>query len=112
MDQINQMVVEGTLTRDAELRYAKNGQALCTFGIANNTYAGVGKDEHVSFFDCVLWGVRAEKLSTYLTKGTGVVLLGEFRQERWEKDGEKHVSYKLVVDKLSLRRKADDTVPF
>jgi single-strand DNA-binding protein len=112
MGQLNTLVIEGNLTKDSELRYTKDGQALCAFVVANNTYAGAGKEEHVSFLDCVLWGVRAEKLAPYLLKGTGVVLMGELRQERWEHEGEKRYGYKLVVDKLSLRRKADDTVPF
>ena len=103
MSQMNLVVVEGNLTRDCELTYVGGGTACGKFSIANNVYAGKDKDEHCSFFDCVMWAKRAEALAPYLVKGTGVVVQGELRQERWEKDGEKRSAMKITVNAISLK---------
>jgi single-strand DNA-binding protein len=103
MSQMNLVVVEGNLTRDCELKYVGGGTACGTFSIANNVYAGKDKDEHTSFFECVIWAKRAEALAPYLVKGTGVVVQGELRQERWEKDGEKRSAMKITVNAISLK---------
>ena len=84
MSNMNVVLLSGNITRDAELRHTGSGTALCKFSIANNVYGGKGNDEIVSFFDCVLWGKRGEALNEYLVKGTGVIVKGEARQERWQ----------------------------
>jgi single-strand DNA-binding protein len=100
---MNLVVVEGNLTRDCELKYVGGGTACGTFSIANNVYAGKDKDDYVSYFECVMWAKRAEALAPYLVKGTGVVVQGELRQERWEKDGEKRSAMKITVNAISLK---------
>jgi single-strand DNA-binding protein len=102
MRDINTVALSGRLTRDAELKHTSNGVAICNFGIASNYGVKKGDQwtEDASFFDCVMFGKRADALAQYLTKGKQLLLHCEARQDRWEKDGQKRSKVKFVVNDL------------
>lgn len=89
MNNLNNVVLQGFLARDPELKYTGTGAAICNFSIGVNRAYKQGAEwkEEVSFFDVTVWNKLAEKCATY-KKGQGVVLDGQLRQERWEKDGQ------------------------
>jgi len=101
---INQVVLVGRITRDAELRYTASGSALCNFSVAVNRRAKKGDQwtDEASFFDLTLWDKQAENLNKYLVKGTQVAVQGELRQDRWEKDGQKFSKIQVFVNNLQL----------
>lgn len=105
MSDINQLVIEGHLTKNAELSYLQTGTAICKFSIANNKSKKntAGEYESVaSFFDAELWGPYAPSMSPHLTKGRHIAITGKLAQDRWEKDGQKFSRVKIVVDELRL----------
>jgi single-strand DNA-binding protein len=103
---INSTAVSGTLTRDAELRQTSSGFAVCTLIIAVNESVknkNSGEwEERANYFEAVLLGKRAEKLSQYLTKGTKVAIQGKLKQERWETDGQKRSKVTITIDQIEL----------
>lgn len=101
---INQVVLVGRITRDAELRYTASGSALCNFSIAVNRRVKKADQwtDEASFFDLTLWDKQAENLNKYLVKGTQVAVQGELRQDRWEKDGQKFSKVQVFVNNLQL----------
>jgi len=101
---INQVVLVGRITRDAELKYTASGTALCNFAIAVNRRVKKGDQwsDEASFFDLTLWEKQAENLNKYLVKGTQVAVQGELRQDRWEKDGQKFNKIQVFVNNLQL----------
>jgi single-strand DNA-binding protein len=101
---INQVVLVGRLTRDAELKYTSSGIAICTFAVAVNRRIRKGEQwlDEASFFDLTLWDKQAEGLQKYLLKGTQVAVQGELRQDRWEKDGQKFSKIQVFVNNLEL----------
>jgi single-strand DNA-binding protein len=101
---INQVVLVGRVTRDAELRYTASGTALSTFAVAVGRRVKKGDEwtNEASFFDMTLWDKQAENLNKYLLKGTQVGVQGELRQERWEKDGQKQSKIQVFVNSIQL----------
>lgn len=101
---INQVILVGRVTRDAELRYTASGSALCNFSVAINRRVKKGEQwtDEASFFDLTLWDKQAENLNKYLVKGTQVAVQGELRQDRWEKDGQKFSKVQVFVSNLQL----------
>ena len=101
---INNTVVVGRLTRDAELKYTKSGMAVANLGIAVNRSKKDGEQwvEEANFFDIQLWGRRAEALNQYLLKGQQIAVTGELRQERWEQDGQKRSRVIIVAQNIQL----------
>lgn len=81
--------------------------------MVNFTLAYNHNKEVVSFLDATLWGEQATKLHPYLKKGKQVAIVGELKQRRWEKDGQKHSRVGISVRFLQLldSREQGDLVP-
>lgn len=73
----------GNVGRDAELRYASNGDPVANFPLAVET--GTRQTSKTMWIDCSVWGKRAEKLSPYLSKGKKVAVLGRVSQDNYTK---------------------------
>ena len=86
---LNSVNIMGNLTRDPELKYLSSGKSVCSLSIANNrVYTSKGeKVTEVSYFDVEVWGPAGENCAKYLQKGSGVIVEGRLKQDRWEKDG-------------------------
>ena len=65
-------VVCGNLGKDAEIKTINGGKVVCNFSVAST-----GRDKATTWVGCALWGVRAEKVHKYLTKGTKVAVSGQ-----------------------------------
>ncbi|MDR2537515.1 MAG: single-stranded DNA-binding protein [Treponema sp.] len=104
MTDLNHVVLIGRLTRDAELKYTANGQAVCKFSIAVNRRRKNGDQwvDDPNFFDIVVWGRLGETLNQYLIKGKLVGIDGELRQDRWEQDGQNRSKVEIVANNLQL----------
>jgi single-strand DNA-binding protein len=104
MADLNHVVLIGRLTRDAELKYTANGQAVCKFSVAVNRRRKNGDqwEDEANFFDIVLWGRQGESLNQYLVKGKLVGVDGELRQDRWVQDGQNRSKVEIVAANLQL----------
>ena len=96
----------GNLTRDPELRYTPNGQAVANFGVATNrrwsTPEGERKEE-VEFHNLVVWGRQAETINQYLKKGQPIFVEGRLKTQNWEgTDGIKRNRTEIVVDSFQF----------
>lgn len=95
-------LVEGFVTAKPRLAETKTGKPVCHFSIAMNHRFGNGEGS-VSFLDIESWGKRGQNCSTYLDKGSRVIVQGYLRQDRWENGkGEKRSHLKLVSDSVTF----------
>jgi len=104
MNDLNQVMIIGRLTRDAELKYTAGGFAIGSFSIAVNRRRKNGEQwvDEVSYFDVNLFGKSAENLNQYLIKGKQVGIQGELRQDRWEQDGQTRSKVFIVASNVQL----------
>ena len=104
MSAINNVVLVGRLTRDAELKFTNTGFPIANLSLAVNRRVKKGEvwQEEASFFDAVLLGKRAESLAQYLKKGTQLVVQGELQQRRWEQEGQKRSKVEIVVNDVQF----------
>ena len=104
MADLNHVVLIGRLTRDAELKYTANGQAVCKFSIAVNRRKKNGDqwEDEANFFDIVLWGKQGESLQNYLVKGKMIGVDGELRQDRWQQDGQNRSKIEIIANYIQL----------
>jgi single-strand DNA-binding protein len=100
--QIARAILTGNLTRDAELRHGQTGTPVLNFSVAVNQREKQGENwvDRASFFDCVMFGNRAEAIAGYLLKGTSVAVDARLWQDRWEKDGRKGSKVMFRVDEV------------
>lgn len=101
---INKAIILGNLTRDPEMRYTPQGNAVTSFAVATNrqwnTEDGSSK-EAVEFHNIVAWNKLAEICSQLLKKGTKVYIEGRLQTRNWEDDkGVKHYKTEIVADDM------------
>lgn len=104
---MNRCYVSGNLTKDGELRTTQGGTEILTFGIAvNDRKRDPNSGEWVevpNFFDCVVFGKRAESLSRFLHKGLKCCIEGKLRWSQWnDKSGQKRSKVEIVVDEIEF----------
>lgn len=74
---MQQLTIAGNVGKDAELRRTGNGDAVLGFSLAvDNGKDKSGNKRDSTWFDCSIWGKRAESLERHITKGTKLVLTG------------------------------------
>ena len=91
-NSLNFTIIEGRVTRTADLLYTQNGNALCKFDLAVNESYKVDTEYKTvtSFVTINIWGKYGESLAQHLEKGTPIRVIGSIKQNNWEdKDGNK-----------------------
>jgi single-strand DNA-binding protein len=104
MSDVNVVVLVGRLTRDAELKYANSGTAICRFSVAVNRRRKNGDQwvDEASYFDVVYWGKGGEAINRFLVKGKQVAIEGELHQNRWEQDGQARSKVEVNANSVQL----------
>lgn len=110
MKDLNMVFLMGNLTRDPELRYTPNGQAVASFTVATNrrwTDPSGEKKDAVEYSDIVVWGKLAETVSNYLKKGRRVHVIGRLQTRTWEaQDGGKRSKTEVVANDINFLDRA------
>jgi single-strand DNA-binding protein len=97
---MNNLTVAGQLGRDAEVRFLPNGDPVANFSIADSQ----GKDKDAIWWNCQLFGKRAESLAQYLTKGQSVTITGSVSQRKYtDKNGVEKISTDVRVNDIALQ---------
>jgi single-strand DNA-binding protein len=102
---VNKVLLIGNLTRDPELRYTPQSNAVASFVIATNrewNTDGV-KKEVVDFHNIVAWNKLAELCGQLLTKGSKVYVEGRLQTRDWMDDsGTKKYKTEVVIDEMII----------
>ena len=97
---MNNISVAGTLGKDAETRAMPDGTAIASFSVADSQ----GRDKPTIWWNCQLFGKRAEALAPYLLKGTAVTVAGTVTEREWvDKEGQKRKSMDIRVNDVALQ---------
>ena len=99
---LNSVNIMGNLTRDPELKTIPSGKSVCSLSIANNRVFNKNNERvtEVSYFDVEVWGIVAENCAKYLKKGSGIIVEGRLKQDRWEKDGKTQSRVRIAANSV------------
>jgi len=100
MNQLNSLILEGNLVRDAVLTEPAPGFKKCIFTMGVSRYYKNRKNEDVneaSFFDVEAYNQIAEWCGKKATKGRGVRVVGRLKQDTWKDENGKTASRIYVV---------------
>lgn len=105
---MNVITVAGTLGKDSELKQLNSGDYICNFSVADSQ----GRDKPTIWWNCGLYGKRAESLSQYLVKGQAVTVSGTVSEREWtDKEGNKRKSMDVRVNDVALQGGRKDAEP-
>ena len=103
---MNSITIAGQLGKDSELRFLSNGDPVCSFSVADQQ----GKDKPTIWWNCSLFGKRAESLQQYLIKGQSVTVSGTISEREWtDKEGNKRKSMDVRVGDVALQGSKQST---
>jgi single-strand DNA-binding protein len=96
----------GNLTRDPEVRFVTNGDAVLNCGLALNKRVKKGDEwvDKATFVDFTIWGPRAEAFARFHHKGSKAALQGHLTMDEWidNATGQKRSKLKVTVDDWSF----------
>ncbi|MEX2784193.1 single-stranded DNA-binding protein [Streptococcus sp. H49] len=101
---INNVVLVGRMTRDAELRYTPNNQAVATFTLAvNRNFKNQAGEREADFINIVIWRQAAENLANWAKKGTLLGITGRIQTRNYEnQQGQRVYVTEVVADNFQI----------
>jgi single-strand DNA-binding protein len=106
MAYLNKIFLMGNLTRDPELKFTPQGQAIAKFSIAvNRSFKGSDGEmkKQTDFFNIIVWGKQGENCSKYLSKGRPVHIEGRLQNRSYEtQDKQKRTVTEIVADNVQF----------
>lgn len=111
MNADNVIILNGRLTRDPEITTMNDGKSIAKFTLAvNRSFKDANGERQADFHNCVIFGNRAEAIGKYFKKGSAIGVMGELRDNNYEKDGITHYNKQVIVDQFSFRSSGDGQI--
>lgn len=97
---LNNVILQGRLTRDVELRTTNSGISVINFTIAWNRKIN-DDNEKVLFMECEAWRGTADLINKHFKKGNEIIVEGELYTNTYENEnGEKRHNVRLNVNQV------------
>ena len=106
LNDLNSVLLEGTLARDPELRYTPKGAPVCTLMVASRRTCKLDGErvEEVSFVETAAPDKLGEVCAEHLTKGRGIRVVGRLKQERFDDaDGNAREKFLIVAEHVEFK---------
>ncbi|MHC3597904.1 single-stranded DNA-binding protein [Streptococcus suis] len=101
---INNVVLVGRMTRDAELRYTPSNQAVATFTLAvNRNFKNQDGEREADFINVVVWRQQAENLANWAKKGALIGITGRIQTRSYDnQQGQRVYVTEVVAESFQL----------
>lgn len=100
---MNNITIAGPLGKDAELKSLHDGKPYIKFSVADSQ----GREKPTIWWNCTMFGMRAEKLHQYMSKGQHVAVFGVVTEREYKTaDGEPRKSVEINVNDVALMGKS------
>lgn len=99
---INKVILVGRISNDITVNKSQSGTSMCSFSIAVDRYMGKDKEKATDFIRCTAFGSTADILGRYAGKGKQVAVEGNIKTGSYEREGVKHYTQDVQIDKVEL----------
>lgn len=101
---LNNVVLVGRMTRDAELRYTPSNVVVATFTLAvNRAFKNENGDREADFINCVMWRQQAENLANWAKKGALIGITGRIQTRSYDnQQGQRVYVTEVVAEQFQL----------
>lgn len=100
---INNVVLVGRMTSDAELRFVGE-QAVASFTLAvNRPYKNQNGEREADFIKIVIWRKQAENLANFAKKGAMIGVVGRIQTRHYDnQEGKRVYVTEVIADSFQL----------
>ena len=101
---INNVVLVGRMTRDAELRYTPSNVAVATLTLAvNRPFKNQNGEHEADFINVVIWRQQAENLANWAKKGALIGITGRIQTRSYDNQrGQRVYVTEVVAESFQL----------
>lgn len=101
---INNVVLVGRMTKDAELRYTPSNVAVATFTLAvNRNRKNKNGEREADFINCVMWRQAAENLTNWAKKGALIGVTGRIQTRNYEnQQGQRVYVTEVIAEQFQM----------
>lgn len=96
---MNKVILIGRLTSAPEVMNTQSGKAFARYRLAVDRQRKKDGQQEADFISCVAWDKGAEFAHRYLSKGTKIAVEGRIQTGSYEKDGVKHYTTDVIVER-------------
>ena len=98
----NKVFIKGNISSEVELKQTQSGTSVCSFNVAVNRFTRENEAK-ADFFTVVAWQQKAEFVSKYFKKGSGIVIVGRLENREWtDKQGNKRISTEIIAEEIDF----------
>lgn len=101
---INNVVLQGKLGKDIDLKYTQSGKAVGSVSIAvTRDFKDANGNRETDWINLVFWGKTAETVANYFKKGDEILVIGRLQVRNYEdQQGNKKYITEIVVGNFSF----------
>ena len=101
---INNVTLIGRLTKEVELKFTSNSNAVGTFTLAvNRNFKNDAGEYEADFINCVIWRKAAENLANFTRKGSQIGVEGRIQTRNYEnQQGQRVYVTEVLVNNFHL----------
>lgn len=98
---LNEVILQGRLTQDPELKTTNSGKSVISFSLAVERDFSTGDEKETDFINIVAWNKTAEFISKFFPKGKMMLLRGSLQVRKYQnQNGENRYSTEVIADKV------------
>ena len=102
---MNSLTISGVVG-NVELKNLQSGDSILAFSVADSQ----GRDKPTIWWNCQLWGKRADSLSQFIVKGGKVTVVGTVSEDQYtDKNGNDKKAMKVRVSDIALQGGKEQT---
>jgi len=107
---MNNITILGRIGREPELRTTASGTQVLNFPVADSKK--VRGEEKTTWYECSIFGNRAQSLQQYIRKGDQISVSGSHELQTWDKDdGSKGFKCSVMVNDVGLVNGSNNNQP-
>lgn len=104
----NKITLIGRLTKDPDLKYTKNGNAVSRMTLAvDRRYKSSDGEQQTDFIPIIAWNKLAETVANYLEKGKLIAVDGSLEIRNYEQDGVKKYIAEVISNDIRFLEKVE-----
>ena len=109
---LNNIIFQGRLTRDPELKITDSGISVTRFTVAVDRDYRNGDEKQTDFIDCVAFRGTADFIHRYFTKGRMIIVNGQLYSRKWQdRNGANRVSWEVTAQNVYFGDSKTQTNP-
>ena len=98
---LNEIVLQGRITKDLELKTTTSGKSVCSFSLAVERDFSTDGEKTTDFINIVTWGKTAEFVSKYFAKGKQIIVKGSLQVRKYQtQNGDNREAVEVVAEKV------------